>query len=58
MENCEHINIVVMIEIPKNSNYPITELQERKRYFVCEDCGKHLPINRITQQIIEVDIIG
>jgi len=56
MEKCEHRNIVLITEIPKNDNYPTTDLFNCKKYVICEDCGKRLPINRITCQNIEVDL--
>ncbi|WP_372937546.1 hypothetical protein [Seonamhaeicola sp.] len=56
MEKCEHINIEVITEVPKNDTYPNTNKFIRKKYVICDDCGQRLNINRITSRIIEVDL--
>jgi len=49
---CKHENIVIVEEIPTNGN----TFQTSKKYVKCEKCGIVLPILRVTNETIYVDL--
>lgn len=47
MEECQHINIVLVTEKPRDNK---GNMQMDKTFVECEDCGTMLPINRVTKE--------
>ena len=53
MKDCKHINIEVINEVKGGGVYPSIQ-EPNKTYVICEDCGEHLNIQRITSRTIEI----